>query len=168
MMLAGDAPRALIDPSQLSNAILNLALNARDAMPDGGKLTFETGNIVLDSLSVGARMPLYAETDFNFGHQVHVSKSNEAMTIGVEMNVLNLLNNASVLSYNPNPFAQTNEWLSFDSTANAAGYDFLTALKGYDPVARANAQKLTLNSQYGLPFLYQNRRSMRLALRFTF
>jgi signal transduction histidine kinase len=48
MLLAGDASRALIDPSQLSNAILNLALNARDAMPDGGKLTIKTGNIVLD------------------------------------------------------------------------------------------------------------------------
>jgi signal transduction histidine kinase/CheY-like chemotaxis protein len=47
-MLAHDAAPALIDPSQLSTAILNLALNARDAMPDGGKLTLETKNVVLD------------------------------------------------------------------------------------------------------------------------
>jgi signal transduction histidine kinase len=49
MMLAADASRALIDPSQLTNAILNLALNARDAMTDGGgTLIIETSNVVLD------------------------------------------------------------------------------------------------------------------------
>jgi CheY-like chemotaxis protein len=47
-MLAHDSAPALIDPSQLSTAILNLALNARDAMPKGGKLTLETRNVVLD------------------------------------------------------------------------------------------------------------------------
>jgi signal transduction histidine kinase len=46
--LAPDASRALIDPSQLTNTILNLALNARDAMPGGGKVTIETRNIFLD------------------------------------------------------------------------------------------------------------------------
>jgi PAS domain S-box-containing protein len=47
-MLEADIWPALIDPSQLSAALLNLALNARDAMADGGKLTLETGNVVLD------------------------------------------------------------------------------------------------------------------------
>jgi signal transduction histidine kinase len=52
-MLAHDSQPALIDPSQLSTAILNLALNARDAMPDGGKLTLETKNVVLDENYAG-------------------------------------------------------------------------------------------------------------------
>ena len=48
LVLAGGLWPTLCDPNQLENAILNLCINARDAMPDGGKLTIETGNAHLD------------------------------------------------------------------------------------------------------------------------
>ena len=43
-----DSWNTLVDPSPLENVILNLALNARDAMPNGGTLTLEASNAVID------------------------------------------------------------------------------------------------------------------------
>jgi PAS domain S-box-containing protein len=55
LALAGGLWPTRCDPNQLESAILNLAINARDAMPDGGTLTIETSNVHLDDTDIAVR-----------------------------------------------------------------------------------------------------------------
>ena len=55
-LLATDLPAAMVDANQLESAILNLAINARDAMPDGGLLTVETSAVSVDEARAAASL----------------------------------------------------------------------------------------------------------------
>ncbi len=55
MVLSPELPCGVVDPHQLENAILNLSINARDAMPDGGVLTIETSVVDLGEAHIATR-----------------------------------------------------------------------------------------------------------------
>ena len=54
VVTAGGLWATLVDPNQLENALLNLCINARDAMPEGGRLVIETANRWLDDRAAAA------------------------------------------------------------------------------------------------------------------
>ena len=68
----------LVDPGQLENALLNLCINARDAMPNGGKITIETGNSWIDGHAASAR-------DLTAGQYVSLSVSDTGTGMSPEV-----------------------------------------------------------------------------------
>ena len=79
LRLAPDIPSGVADANQLESAILNLAINARDAMPEGGALTVRTAFVELDA--AGA----IGMTDAKPGRYICVSVSDTGVGMGTEL-----------------------------------------------------------------------------------
>jgi PAS domain S-box-containing protein len=78
-VLAGGLWPAFIDANQVESALLNLAVNARDAMPNGGRLTIETGNSMLDDDY--ARL----HGDVTAGHYIFVAVSDNGTGMSTDV-----------------------------------------------------------------------------------
>ncbi len=100
-----------------------------------------TGNIVLDSVDTSARTEPYFQTDFNFTHEIPVSKTHENLRLKFEANITNLLNQHAATAYNENILAT-----GLISPTRAPrfsgdpGVDWGKIMNGFDPVAAFNAQ----------------------------
>jgi signal transduction histidine kinase len=119
---AEDMPSALVDGNQLENALLNLAINARDAMPGGGRLEISTGAIDLDE----AAAALQADATPGQYVRIAVQDNGEGMS-------------ADVLSRAVEPFFSTKEVgqgtglglsMVYGFTKQSGGYVVINSVEG--------------------------------------
>ncbi len=83
MILSPDVSRVNIDPGQINQILVNLALNARDAMPDGGELTVEIGDVDLE----GSPATVYPGTEPGRYVSVAVKDTGSGMTPEVQARI---------------------------------------------------------------------------------
>jgi len=136
-----------------------------------------TGNWVAGNVS-NKRTPMFSQADLSVSQDFHVSKSNERLVtrFGAEcFNCLNqhsptLINQNLIRTSGLNPAICGNPGTNCTPTeSDQAGFDYgVLMTKGYDYIAAANSQGRTLNSLYGQAYGWQNRRTLRLMLIFTF
>ena len=128
--------------------------------------TDSQGNITLGSPSL-RRTPWYTQSDLNVAHQIKVG---DHENISFEATALNVLNQRAVVAN----FESIDSW-QYQVPINPGGVGlssgaatYQTFESGYNVQDLVNSDGVVKNSQYGQPYLYQNGRSLRLGLNYTF
>ncbi len=141
-----------------------------------------TGDFVWGDIQTGKRTPKFSQTDFSIVQEMHVSKNNENLKLGLEANFTNLFNQHSPTFISSNLLNSStilpipvNPDFAFDCVNNpAATADYPQLLNGaynYQDVSNGIGSCLsrrTPNPRYGLPYGWQNPRTIRFKLKFTF
>jgi hypothetical protein len=143
------------------------------------------GDIIQDSITKGKRSPWLTQTDLNFTHELKVSKTNEALRLGFNVNCSNCLNQRAPMVLNPTPASG----FTTPNGTNATGWDYKALETNFNYMAlmndktytidpttnklvyagpNSNGKPNTLLSRYGLPVIYQASRTIRMELKFTF
>ena len=137
-VLAGDLWQTLVDRNQLESALVNLAVNARDAMEEGGRLTIETANTALDKAYAATRPEVAA------GHYVMVSVSDTGSGMP-----------ADVIAQAFEPFFTTKPVGKGTGLGLSQVYGFVRQSGGhcaiYSEVGRGTSIKLYLPRLHGAP-----------------
>ncbi len=135
------------------------------------------GNWILNGLQKDARAPMFTNTDLSITHEFKLSKTNEALRLGLNVTILNLFNQASKITFKDRTErSRFTEVILFpDPTcadpqgcASNSGLFRKKFFDGIDPIAEANNAGTRLDSLYGLEARLQNPRALRLMLKVSF
>ncbi|HUI55266.1 MAG TPA: TonB-dependent receptor, partial [Bryobacteraceae bacterium] len=135
-----------------------------------------SGNFVAGNVSV-KRTPMFSQSDISYAQDFHVSKSNERLVARIGANCINCFNQHSPVVLAQNLFRSGQIKPGQCGTAGtnctaveaAQAFDYGAVMtKGYDYVGLANSSKLILNSTYGMAQQWQNPRTLRVMVIFTF
>lgn len=124
-----------------------------------------TGDFVLGSIG-DRRTPSYSQSDLSFVNELSVSKQNEHLKLGFEVNFLNLFNQHSPVYFDTNLLRSGSIQPPLDykllETGNYNYIDASNAAAGYGNTHRV------LNSMYGMPYGWQSPRGIRMKIKFVF